>query len=117
MEYLDSKRPLSPLSPLSDSPESNKLSTKTKKAEVHHIHNHKNKDKNRDSAVKVIPKYMSVLYPAFLLATFWFISALFDLYTQPKMEVECVKVSGQPQPPSESWGPAGHRGTMPNHET
>ncbi|CAK6959204.1 AF4/FMR2 family member 3 [Scomber scombrus] len=86
-EYLDSKRPLSPLSPLSDSPESNKLSNKTKNAEVHHIHNHKNKDKNRDSAVK------------------------------PKMEVECVKVSGQPQPPSESWGPAGHRGTMPNHET
>lgn len=33
------------------------------------------------------------------------------------MEVECVKVSKQPHPPSESWGPAGHRGTVPNHET
>ncbi|KAM7380324.1 hypothetical protein PAMP_003631 [Pampus punctatissimus] len=86
-EYLDSKRPLSPLSPLSDSPESTKLSSKTKNSEVHHVHTHKNRDKNRDSAVK------------------------------PKMEVECVKVLGQPQPPSESWGPAGHRGTMPNHET
>lgn len=33
------------------------------------------------------------------------------------MEVECVKVSRLPQPPSESWGPAGHRGTVPSHET
>nr|XP_033470529.1 AF4/FMR2 family member 3 isoform X1 [Epinephelus lanceolatus] len=84
-EYLDSKRPLSPLSPLSNSPESTKPPPKTKTSEQHHIH--KNRDKNRDSAVK------------------------------PKMEVECVKVSRQPQPPSESWGPAGHRGTVPNHET
>ncbi|XP_040913784.1 AF4/FMR2 family member 3 isoform X2 [Toxotes jaculatrix] len=45
------------------------------------------KDKNRDSAVK------------------------------PKLEVECVKVSRQIQPPSESWGTTGHRGTLPNHET
>ncbi|XP_044221816.1 AF4/FMR2 family member 3 [Thunnus albacares] len=86
-EYLDSKRPLSPLSPLSVSPESTKPPSKTKNTDVHHVNTHKNKDKNRDSSVK------------------------------PKMEVECVKVSGQPQPPSESWGPAGHRGTMPNHET
>ncbi|XP_044073948.1 AF4/FMR2 family member 3 [Siniperca chuatsi] len=85
-EYLDSKRPLSPLSPLSDSPESNKPPPKTKTSEQHHVHVHKNRDKNRDSAIK------------------------------PKMEVECVKVSRQPQPPSESWGPAGHRGAMPNHE-
>lgn len=42
---------------------------------------------------------------------------LFYLFWQPKMEVECVKVSRQPQPPSESWGPAGHRGAVPNHET
>ncbi|XP_035531920.1 AF4/FMR2 family member 3 [Morone saxatilis] len=84
-EYLDSKRPLSPLSPLSDNPESTKPPCKTKTAEQQHVH--KNRDKNRDSAIK------------------------------PKMEVECVKVSRQPQPPSESWGPAGHRGTVPNHET
>ncbi|XP_026152235.1 AF4/FMR2 family member 4 isoform X2 [Mastacembelus armatus] len=49
-------------------------------------HNHKNRDKNKDSAVK------------------------------PKMEVECVKVSRQSQIPSESWGPTGHRGAVPNHE-
>ncbi|XP_070771372.1 AF4/FMR2 family member 3 [Enoplosus armatus] len=85
-EYLDSKRPLSPLSPLSDSPESTKPPPKTKTSEQHHVHVHKNRDKNRDPALK------------------------------PKMEVECVKVSRQPQPPSESWGPAGHRGTVPNHE-
>lgn len=63
-EYLDSKRPLSPLSPLSDCPESNKLSTKTKNAEVHHVHTHKNKDKNRDSAVKVTPKDLRLLHPS-----------------------------------------------------
>nr|XP_020464981.1 AF4/FMR2 family member 3 [Monopterus albus] len=86
-EYLDSKRPLSPLSPLSDSPATTKPPSKTKTSEQHHIHAHKHKDKNRDSAVK------------------------------PKMEVECVKVSKQSQLPSESWGPTGHRGTVPNHET
>ncbi|XP_040004978.1 AF4/FMR2 family member 3 isoform X2 [Xiphias gladius] len=85
-EYLDSKRPLSPLSPLSISPESTKPPSKTKTSEQHHIHAHKNRDKNRDSAVK------------------------------PKMEVECVKVSRQPQPPSESWGPTAHSGTVTNHE-
>ncbi|XP_022062720.2 AF4/FMR2 family member 3 isoform X2 [Acanthochromis polyacanthus] len=87
-EYLDSKRPLSPLSPLSplpQSPESTKSTSKTKAPEQQNTP--KNKDKNRDSAIK------------------------------PKMEVECVKVSKQPQPPSETWGPAGHRGTLPNHET
>ncbi|XP_059199597.1 AF4/FMR2 family member 3 [Centropristis striata] len=40
-----------------------------------------------------------------------------DSAIKPKLEVECVKVSRQPQPPAESWGPAGHRGTVPNHET
>ncbi|XP_054471919.1 AF4/FMR2 family member 4 isoform X2 [Anoplopoma fimbria] len=84
-EYLDSKRPMSPLSPLSDTPQSTKPLLKTKTSEQHHVH--KNRDKNRDSAVK------------------------------PKMEVECVKVSRQPQPTSESWGPAGHRGAVPNNET
>ncbi|XP_008294604.1 AF4/FMR2 family member 2 isoform X2 [Stegastes partitus] len=87
-EYLDNKRPLSPLSPLSplpQSPEAPKPTSKTKAAEQNNTP--KNKEKNRDSAIK------------------------------PKMEVECVKVSRQPQPPSESWGPAGHRGTVPNHET
>lgn len=51
---LDSKRPLSPLSPLSprpQSPEIPKSNSKTKVAEQHHTH--KNKDKNRDSAIKV----------------------------------------------------------------
>nr|XP_061799931.1 AF4/FMR2 family member 3-like [Nerophis lumbriciformis] len=47
-EYLDNKHPLSPLSPLSDSPESNNLSSKAKNGEVYH----KNRDKNRDSALK-----------------------------------------------------------------
>ncbi|XP_070694843.1 AF4/FMR2 family member 4 [Pempheris klunzingeri] len=37
-----------------------------------------------------------------------------DAAIKPKMEVECVKVS---RPLSESWGPAGHRGTVPNPET
>ncbi|XP_037345363.2 AF4/FMR2 family member 3 isoform X2 [Pungitius pungitius] len=86
-EYLDSKRPLSPLSPLSDSPQSTKPPLKTKTSEQLHVHVHKNRDKNRDSAIK------------------------------PKMEGECVKVSRQPQPPSESWGAAGHRGAVPNSET
>ncbi|KAM9347389.1 uncharacterized protein aff3 [Symphorus nematophorus] len=84
--YLE-ERPLSPLSPLSVSPESSKSPSKTKTSEPHHAPVHKNRDKNRDSAVK------------------------------PKIEVECVKVSRQPQPPSDSWGPAGHRGAVPNHET
>ncbi|XP_060909311.1 AF4/FMR2 family member 3 isoform X2 [Labrus mixtus] len=84
-EYLDSKRPLSPLSPLSDSPESAKPTSKTKTSEQHHTS--KNRDKNRESAVK------------------------------PKMETEFVKVSRQPQPPSESWVTAGRRGALPNHET
>ncbi|XP_029315300.1 AF4/FMR2 family member 2 isoform X2 [Cottoperca gobio] len=86
-EYLDSKMPLSPLSPLSDSPESTKPPPKTKTSEQHQVPVHKNRDKNRTSAIK------------------------------PKMEVECVKVLRQPQPPQESWGPAGHRGTVPNQET
>uniref|UniRef100_UPI0037E7E535 AF4/FMR2 family member 3 n=1 Tax=Semicossyphus pulcher TaxID=241346 RepID=UPI0037E7E535 len=84
-EYLDSKRPLSPVSPLSDSPEPAKPTFKSKTPDQHHVH--KNRDKNRDSAIK------------------------------PKMEVEFVKVSRQSQPPSESWGPAGHRGTVPNPDT
>ncbi|KAK5890124.1 hypothetical protein CesoFtcFv8_013685 [Champsocephalus esox] len=83
-EYMDNKRPLSPLSPLSDSPETTKPPPKTKTSEQLQVH--KNRDKNRDSALK------------------------------PKMEVECVKVLRQPQPP-ESWGPAGHRGAVPNNET
>ncbi|KAJ4933644.1 hypothetical protein JOQ06_030468 [Pogonophryne albipinna] len=83
-EYMDNKRPLSPLSPLSDSPDTTKPPPKTKTSEQLHVH--KNRDKNRDSALK------------------------------PKMEVECVKVLRQPQP-SESWGPAGHRGAVPNNET
>ncbi|XP_071333959.1 AF4/FMR2 family member 4 isoform X2 [Trachinotus anak] len=86
-EYLDSKRPLSPLSPLAVSPESTKPPAKTKTSEQHNIQTHKNRDKNRDSAVK------------------------------PKMEVECVKVSRQPQPSCESWSLTGHRGTVPNHDT
>ncbi|XP_054643953.1 AF4/FMR2 family member 3 isoform X2 [Dunckerocampus dactyliophorus] len=85
-EYLDSKRPLSPLSPLSDGPESIGPSSKTKNGNVHHIgHTHKNKDKNSDSA------------------------------PEPKMEVECVKVSKHPS--SVSWGPEGRRAAMPNPET
>ncbi|XP_041857713.1 AF4/FMR2 family member 3 [Melanotaenia boesemani] len=91
-EYLDNKRPVSPLSPLSplpQSPESNKPTSKTKTAEQHHLNTPKNKEKNKDPAVK-----------------------------QPKMEVECVKVSQQPQPQSESsWGPSSHRGTVPNQES
>lgn len=54
-EYLDSKRPLSPLSPLSDSPEPTETS-KTKHSEQHYSHNHKSRDKNSDSAVKVLQK-------------------------------------------------------------
>ncbi|KAG7220962.1 hypothetical protein INR49_010211 [Caranx melampygus] len=86
-EYLDSKMPVSPLSPLSHSPEPSKPPVKKKTSEQHHIHTHKNRDKNRVSAVK------------------------------PKMEVECVKVSRQPQPPCESWSLTEHMGTVPNHET
>ncbi|XP_075870741.1 uncharacterized protein aff3 [Nelusetta ayraudi] len=39
-----------------------------------------------------------------------------DSTIKPKTEDECVKVLRPPQPP-ESWGPAGHRGALPNHET
>ncbi|XP_069563706.1 AF4/FMR2 family member 3 isoform X2 [Brachyistius frenatus] len=89
-EYLDSKRPISPLSPLSplpQSPDTNKTTSKTKAAEQHRVPPHKIRDKNKESTVK------------------------------PKMELECVKVSKPPQPSSESWGPAGHRGMVSNHET
>lgn len=55
-EYLDSKRPLSPVSPLSDGPESTKPPSKTKTSEQHDVHVHKNRDKNRDSSIKVIQK-------------------------------------------------------------
>lgn len=113
-EYLDSKRPLSPVSPLSDSPESTKPLAKTNTSEQHYLHVHK----NRDSSIKVIQKSAYLDHPntnAFLFLSF--ISPLFDLHTQPKTEVECVKVSRHPQLPSESWGPAGHRGAVPNHET
>ncbi|KAK5611306.1 hypothetical protein CRENBAI_018825 [Crenichthys baileyi] len=87
-EYLDNKRPVSPLSPLPQSPEPTKPASKAKTtAEQQQSRANKSKDKNRDVAVK------------------------------PKMEVECVKVSRQPHPPSEStWGPAGHRGTVPSEE-
>lgn len=57
-EYLDSKRPMSPLSPLSDGPESTKPPSKTKTSEQHHVH--KNRDKNRDSAIKVLQKKVLV---------------------------------------------------------
>ncbi|KAM9851221.1 uncharacterized protein aff3 [Aulostomus maculatus] len=78
-----------PLSPLSPLSDTptTKPSSKPKNTEVQPVHAHKNRDKSRDSAVK------------------------------PKMEVECVKVSRQHQPSSESWGSAGHRGSVPNHET
>lgn len=117
-EYLDSKRPLSPLSPLSDSPESTKPPLKTKTSEQHHVH--KSRDKNRDSAIKVIHWSTCLSFRHRSSQPYWFISPVFLhlCTTQPKMEVECVKVSRQPQPqPSESWGPAGHRGTVPNNET
>ncbi|XP_029386221.1 AF4/FMR2 family member 3 isoform X2 [Echeneis naucrates] len=86
-EYLDSKRPLSPLSPLAVSPVPTKTPSKTKTSEQHNSITHKNRDNSRESAVK------------------------------PNMEVECVKVSRQPQAPCKSWGPAGQRGTVPNHDT
>ncbi|KAE8299012.1 AF4/FMR2 family member 3 Lymphoid nuclear protein [Larimichthys crocea] len=77
-----------PLSPLSPlSVSSESAKPPSKTKTVEQPHVHKNRDKKSDSAIK------------------------------PKMEVECVKVSKQPHPPSESWGPAGHRGTVPNHET
>uniref|UniRef100_A0A1A8ISG4 AF4/FMR2 family, member 3 n=1 Tax=Nothobranchius kuhntae TaxID=321403 RepID=A0A1A8ISG4_NOTKU len=88
-EYLD-KRPMSPLSPLSplpQSPEPTKPTSKTKTTEQQNSRTQKSKEKSRDQPVK------------------------------PKMEVECVKVSKQPQPSSESsWRPADHRGAVP-HET
>ncbi|KAM4608397.1 uncharacterized protein aff3 [Polymixia lowei] len=91
-EYLDSKRPMSPLSPLSDSPDPTKSSFKSQHSEQHCLHTHKERDKDRDSAVK------------------------------PKMEVECVGVSGQPPLMSESWvppmrQPGGHKGTVPSRES
>lgn len=52
-EYLDSKRPLSPVSPLSDDPEPAKPLAKAKTSALHLAHVQKNKDKNRDSAIKV----------------------------------------------------------------
>ncbi|KAM4730779.1 uncharacterized protein aff3 [Anableps anableps] len=90
-EFLDSKRPVSPLSPLSplpQSPEPTKPASKAKTtAEQQQPRAQKSKDKSRDATVK------------------------------PKAEVECVKVSRHPQPPSEStWGSAGHRGTLPSQE-
>ncbi|XP_068185805.1 AF4/FMR2 family member 3 isoform X2 [Antennarius striatus] len=44
-------------------------------------------------------------------------SPLSDLNSQPKTEIECVKVSRQSQPPADSWGPTRHRGAVLNHET
>ncbi|KAM9344126.1 uncharacterized protein aff3 isoform 2-T2 [Pholidichthys leucotaenia] len=87
-EYLDGKRPLSPLSPLSPRPQSPEPTKSTSKTKAtEQHHTYKGRDKNKDSTVK------------------------------PKMEVESVKVSRPPQPPLDSWGPAGHRGTVPSHET
>uniref|UniRef100_A0A8C7YV98 AF4/FMR2 family, member 3 n=1 Tax=Oryzias sinensis TaxID=183150 RepID=A0A8C7YV98_9TELE len=78
--------PLSPLSPLPQSPESNKPTSKAKPADQHHFHTQKSRDKSKDPAVK------------------------------PKSEVECVKVSKQLQPVTEtSWSLAGAK--VPNHET
>ncbi|XP_014890144.1 AF4/FMR2 family member 3 isoform X1 [Poecilia latipinna] len=90
-EFLDNKRPVSPLSPLSplpQSPEPTRPTSKTKTTtEQQQSRAQKSKDKSRDADVK------------------------------PKTEVECVKVSRQHQPPPEStWGPAGHRGTVPSQE-
>ncbi|XP_029967471.1 AF4/FMR2 family member 4 isoform X2 [Salarias fasciatus] len=89
-EYLDDKRPMSPVSPLSPLPlsgEATKPTSKTKTAEQPHTP--KNRDKNRESAIR------------------------------PKTEVDCVKAPRQLHPPSEPWGPAGHRGAgaVPNHKT
>lgn len=56
-EYLDSKRPLSPVSPLSDDPEPAKPLAKAVTSEPHLSHAHKNKDKNRDLAIKVDRKH------------------------------------------------------------
>jgi len=123
-EYLDSKRPLSPLSPLSDGPQSTKPLPKGKTSEQHHAHVHKSRDKNRDSALKVRQRSTRWDHPDFIPRSppfvLEFISPFYFLplpTTQPKMEVECVKVSRQHQPPSESWGLAGHRGAVPNNET
>lgn len=55
-EYLDSKRPLSPVSPLSDDLEPAKPLAKAVTSEMHLSHVHRNKDKNRDSAIKVEKK-------------------------------------------------------------
>ncbi|XP_053296609.1 AF4/FMR2 family member 3 [Pleuronectes platessa] len=77
-----------PLSPLSPLSNSPESSKPPPKARTsEQHHSHKNRDKTRDSAVK------------------------------PKMEVECVKVSRQTQPPSECWGPAGHQGAVNKYES
>ncbi|XP_034550095.1 AF4/FMR2 family member 3 [Notolabrus celidotus] len=77
-----------PLTPLSPLSDSPESAKPPSKTKIPDQHHiSKNRDKNRDSVIK------------------------------PKMEVEIVKVSRQPQPPSESWGPGGHRGALPNHET
>ncbi|XP_062312196.1 AF4/FMR2 family member 3 [Osmerus eperlanus] len=90
-EYLDSKRPLSPLSPLSDPPKPSKTPIKPQ----HHAEQH-HTHRGRDSATHVPP-------------------------AKPKLEVECVGVSGAPKPGAESWGlperrTAGQRGAQPSHE-
>ncbi|XP_041662224.1 AF4/FMR2 family member 3 isoform X2 [Cheilinus undulatus] len=77
-----------PLSPLSPLSDSPDSAKPPSKTKTSEQHHtSKNRDKSKDSAIK------------------------------PKMEVEFVKVSRQPQPPSESWGPSGHRGALPNHDT
>lgn len=60
-EYLDSKRPLSPVSPLSDDLEPVKPPAKAATSELHLSHVHKNKDKNRDLAIKVKRKVTLVV--------------------------------------------------------
>ncbi|CAJ1079673.1 AF4/FMR2 family member 3 [Xyrichtys novacula] len=77
-----------PLTPLSPLSDSPESAMPTPKRKTSDQHHiSKNRDKNRDSAI------------------------------EPKMEVGIQKVSRQPQPPSESWGPGGHRGSLPNKET
>lgn len=66
-EYLDSKRPLSPVSPLSDDPEPAKPLAKANTSELHFGHVQKNKDKNRDSTIKVERKRTQGSDPAALL--------------------------------------------------
>ncbi|XP_074551105.1 uncharacterized protein aff3 isoform X2 [Halichoeres trimaculatus] len=77
-----------PLSPVSPLSDSPECTKPPSRTKMSGQHHiSKNRDKTRDAAIK------------------------------PKMEVEFVKVSRQPQTSSESWGPGEHRGTMPNHET